>query len=217
MRRSPRLWIALIAVLQATAAAAQPLPYKIDPNHSVVGFSVRHIFSKVPGRFKEFEGTILLDDKNLAASSVEVTIQATSIDTENERRDGHLRSPDFFAADSFKTLTFKSTKVVPGPNNTMLVTGDLTIRGVTKSVTLEAAFLGSGEFTMGPQNKRRVAGFEAKTTINRKDFGIVFNRVLDHGGAMLGDDVAIDLQLETNYQDPAAATPAAAPAAPEKK
>ena len=106
--------------------------------------------------------------------------------------------------DSFPTATFKSTKIVPGPNNSALVYGDLTMRGITKPVTLEANFLGSmADARMG----RKIAGFDAKATINRKDFNIIWNRVLDQGATMLGDDVAIDLQIEASWMDPNAPRP----------
>jgi polyisoprenoid-binding protein YceI len=210
----------LAIVLGATAAAAEPKPYRIDPNHSLVGFNIRHFFSRTPGRFKDYTGTIMLDDKNLAASSVEITIQAASIDTENERRDSDLRSKNFFQVDSFPTLTFKSTKVVPGPGQEFLINGDLTIRGVTKPVTLQATTTGMGDVAMNGRPPRKMAGFEAKTTLNRKDFGIVWNQVLDQGGTMLGDDVAITLQIESTWMDPNAprppGPPPASPAAEKK-
>lgn len=208
----------LALVTNAAVAIAEPQPFRIDPGHSLVGFNIRHFFTRVPGRFKDFNGTILVDEKNLANSSVEVTIQAASIDTENERRDGDLRSPNFFAVDSFPTITFKSTKVVPGPDRSLLVYGDLTVRGVTRAVALETTFLGLGQVGMGGRPPRTLAGFEAKATIDRKDFGIVWNRVLDQGGTMLGDEVAIQIQIEAARFDPAAPRPAGgAPApAPEK-
>ena len=217
-RRLIALGAVLLLVVSATAALAEPRPFRIDPNHSLVGFNIRHFFSRVPGRFKEFSGTIQLDEKNLAASSVEVTIKSASINTENERRDGDLRSPNFLHADSFPNITFKSTKVVPGPDKTFLIYGDLTMRGVTKAVTLEATQTGMGEIAMGGRPPRIMAGFEAKTSVDRKDFGIVWNQTLDKGGTMLGDDVAITLQIESSLVDPNA--PAgqrpAAPAAEKK-
>lgn len=204
MKNRFALLAAVLALLgTAAVAAAEPMPYKIDPNHTLVGFHIRHFFAKVAGRFKDFSGIINFDEKDLAASSVDVTIQTASINTENERRDADLRGPNFFLADSFPTITFKSTKVVPGPNNSALVSGDLTMRGVTKPVTLEANFLGSM-----PAMGRKIAGFDAKTTINRKDFNINWNRVLDQGGTMLGDDVAIELQVEASWMDPNAPKPA---------
>ena len=215
-RRRLPLWTALMLVVSATVAAAEPRPFRIDPNHSLVGFNIRHFFSRVPGRFKEFSGAIQLDEKNLAASSVEVTIQTASINTENERRDGDLRSQNFFHADSFPSITFKSTKIVPGPDKTFLIYGDLNMRGVTRPVTLEATQTGMGEISMGGRPPRTMAGFEAKTSIDRKDFGIVWNQALDKGGTMLGDDVAITLVIESSLVDPNAPV-GQRPAPPDKK
>jgi polyisoprenoid-binding protein YceI len=206
-RRLLPLWAILLLLVGASAAVAEPMTFRIDPGHSLIGFNVRHFFSRTPGRFKEYNGTIQLDEKNLAASSVEVTIQTASVDTENERRDGDLRSANFFHADSFPTITFKSTKVVPGPDKKFLIHGDLDMHGVTKPVTLDAELLGVGQVAMGGRPPRTIAGFEAKTTINRKDFGIVWNRVLDQGGTMLGDEVTITLQIEAVWQDPNAPRP----------
>jgi polyisoprenoid-binding protein YceI len=187
----------------AAAASAAPLTFDIDKVHSQVGFSVRHFFSKVPGQFKDFNGTIVMDQKAPEASSVEVTILAASISTDNEARDKHLRSPDFFAADSLPTLTFRSTKVAPAGKDRYKVTGDFTMHGVTKSVVLDVEFLGMGEVGVGGQNWGTKAGFEATTTINRKDFGINWNKTLDQGGLMLGEDVAINLHIEANLKQPA--------------
>ena len=194
MKKAFRPLLASVALLAATtgAALAEPVTYTIDPAHSTVGFNVRHFFSRVPGRFNEFEGTITFDDKDAAKSAVDVTIKTASISTNNERRDNHLRSPDFFAADSFPTITFKSTKVTPAGENKFKVDGNLTIRGITKPVTLDATFLGAGNVGMGGLR----AGWEATTTVNRKDFHVSWNKVLDQGGTMLGDDVAIQLGVE---------------------
>jgi len=205
--RFVRLVLASLLSLAATgfAAYAEPVTYKIDPGHSQVGFSIRHFFSKVPGRFNEFEGAILHDDKNPANSSVEVTIKTGSIYTNNDRRDGHLKSADFFAADSFPAMTFKSTKVTPGTDGKMKVDGNLTIRGVTRPVTLDATFLGAGAISIGGQAMGQRAGWEATTRVNRKDFNILWNKTLDHGGTMLGDEVAIALGIEAVKRDSAAA------------
>ena len=186
--------LASVALLTATAGAvlADPVTYTIDPAHSQVGFNVRHFFSRVPGRFTDFEGNVTFDDKDAAKSSVDVTIKTASISTNNDRRDNHLRSNDFFAADSFPTITFKSTKVTPAGENKYKVDGNLTIRGITKPVTLEATFLGAG--AVGQMGMR--AGWEATTTVNRKDFNVSWNKVLDQGGTMLGDDVAIQIGVE---------------------
>lgn len=217
-RRYIASWSAVLLALSAAVAVAEPVQYKIDPGHSLVGFNIRHWFSRTPGRFKDFSGTIMLDEKNMAASSVDVTIQAASINTEHERRDADLRGPNFFNTDTFPTLTFKSNKVVQGPDKSLLVYGDLTIRGITKPVTLQTTLMGIGDIGMTGRPARRIAGFEAKTTVNRKDFGIVWNRVLDQGGTMLGDDVDITLQIEAAKFDPNAQppAPAAAPAAEKK-
>ncbi len=218
-RRSLCLLASLALAITASVAAAEPVPFRIDRGHSLVGFNIRHFFSRVSGRFKEFNGTLMFDEKNLAASSVEVTIQTASINTENERRDADLRSTNFFHADSFPTITFKSTKVVPGPDKSFLVYGDLNMHGVTKPVTLEATLLGVGQVGMGGRPARTIAGFEAKVSINRKDFGMVWNEILDQGGTLLGDDVAITLAIEAAKFDPNAPPPgpAPAPAPPEKK
>lgn len=192
---------AAIAVLAAPASAA-PEKFNIDKTHSQAGFAVRHFFSKVPGRFNELSGTILFDQKNLAASSVDVTIPVASINTENEKRDGHLKTSDFFDATTYPNITFKSTKVVPGKDNKFQVEGDLTMRGVTKKVTLDAALIGVGAVGIGGNSIGTRAGFEATTTVNRKDYGINWNKVLDQGGTMLGDDVAITLQVEAVKEEP---------------
>jgi polyisoprenoid-binding protein YceI len=211
--------IALLATMNAGVAGAQPHAFKLDPSHTDVGFSIRHFFSRVPGKFNKFEGTIQLDQKNLAGSSVVATIDAASIDTNHERRDTHLKSGDFFDVEKTPTITFKSTKVTAGESGAFQVAGDLTIRGITKPVTLDCQFLGSGDVVVEGRPNGTRAGFEAKTTVNRKDFGIVWNRTLDQGGAMLGDDVAIVIQVEAIKEGsmPARQAPAAAkPAETEK-
>jgi polyisoprenoid-binding protein YceI len=204
------------AIALATPVQAAPAPFRIDPAHSQVSFTIRHFFSRVPGRFNEFAGTLQLDEKNLAASSVEATIQAASIFTNNDRRDKDLRSSNFFAVDSFPTLTFKSTKVTPGEGGTLAIEGNLTIHGVTKPVTLQGSFLGAGPVNIeGGYNAGYRAGFEATTTIHRKDFGITWNKTLDQGGTMLGDDVAITIGVEAVRVEPEKA--AAVPPAGEKR
>lgn len=187
----------LAALLTAGAAHAATTEYTLDGAHSSAGFKVRHIFTQVPGRFTELSGKLQLDEKDLAHSSVEVTIPATSVSTNNERRDNHLRTEDFFWVEKHPNITFKSTQVVPGEGDAFQVLGDLTIRGVTKPVTLEAKKLGAQD--LGPMMGRR-AGFEATTTINRKDFGILWNRSLDQGGMLLGDEVEIALNVEAVYK-----------------
>ena len=188
---------AVAAIASAHAAAADPTTFQIDRAHSDVGFDVRHFFNKVHGKFTDYEGTIVYDPKNLTASTVTVTIRDSSINTNNERRDNHLRTQDFFWQEKYPTITFKSSKVLPGKDDKHFqVVGDLTIRGVTKTVTLDTEFLGmastaSGGFDFGTQ-----AGFIATVTIpDRKEYGLVWNKTLDQGGTMLGDDVAITLNI----------------------
>lgn len=188
--------LSLAALTLATAATAAPVPYKFDPVHTEVGFTIRHLFSKVPGRFTEFDGTIRFDEQNLPASSVDFTIQAKSINTGNERRDGHLRSADFFDVDKIPTITFKSTKVSAFTGKKFKVMGDLTMRGVTKPVTLDCEFLGAGD--LGPMGYK--AGFDATTTVNRKDYGILWNKTLDQGSTVLGDDVTITIHVEAQRE-----------------
>ncbi len=204
--RASVLTISAIA-LAAAAATAAPVAYKIDKSHSDVGFKVRHFFSKTPGRFSDFSGMINLDEKNPSASSVDVTIQTASIQTNNERRDNHLRSDDFFNAEKFPTITFKSTKITPVEGNKFKVDGDLTIRDVTKPVTLDAELVGMG--AVGQSGTR--AGFQATTSVNRKDYGVLWNKTLDNGGTMLDDIVYINLDVEAVKDEPKKDAPPAAP------
>ena len=185
----------------AALASAEVATWKFDQAHSEAAFSIRHFFSAVQGRFQKMDGSIVFDDKDWSKSSVEATIDAGTIFTNNERRDSHLRTPDFFDVADHPTLTFKSTKVTPGKGNDFLVEGDLTMRGVTRRVVLEATFLGAGD--VGQMGTK--AGFTAKTMLSRKDYGINWNKTLDNGGVMLGDDVAITLNIEANKVPTAAA------------
>lgn len=187
-------------VVAMGVASAGPATYKIDPAHSEVGFDIRHIFTKVHGRFTRFTGTIVHDPQNLTASRVDVQIEAASISTDNDRRDQDLRSSNFFAVDSFPTLTFVSRSVSAGANGAIVVNGDLTMHGVTRPVTLNASFLGSGP-AMGGVTR---AGFEGSTRVNRKDWGIIWNRTLDSGNPMLADDVDIGIRIEAMLAAPAA-------------
>jgi polyisoprenoid-binding protein YceI len=211
---------ALLLMSFATSASAAAETYALDPSHTVVGFSVRHFFSQVPGSFKEFSGTVKLDPSNWDASSVDATIQTASIFTNNDRRDNHLRSADFFEVDKYPTITFKSTKVTKSGDNKLQVAGDLTMKGVTKPVVLDVEFLGAGSVTVEGRAAGQRAGFSATTKINRKDFNILWNKNLDQGGTMLGDDVTINIGVEAIKQEAQAtsASPAqAAPKADEKK
>ncbi|HVF60857.1 MAG TPA: YceI family protein [Thermoanaerobaculia bacterium] len=192
---------ALVLTLALPAlAAAEPAVYKVDPDHSAVSFSVRHFVSNVPGRFRDFDGTIKYDKQAPANSSVEFTVQAASIDTGNNDRDTHLKSPDFFDAPKFPTLSFASTSVKPQDADTLEVTGDLTIHGVTKRVTIPVEVLGTMATPRGEK-----AGFETSFTVNRKEYGVIWNRVLDAGGTVLGEDVKINIAIEADRQQAAAA------------
>jgi polyisoprenoid-binding protein YceI len=184
--------IALVTALAAPGLAVAQ-NWTIDTVHSNVTFKVRHLFTKVSGEFNDFAGTITFDPAQPEQAKVEAVIQVASIDTKNEKRDGHLKSGDFFAVDEFPEITFKTTKVTPDGDK-LQVTGDLTMRGVTKPVILEVEFLGAGPHPM--MDGGMVAGFTATTTINRKDFDISWNKVLDNGGALLGDEVEIALEVE---------------------
>lgn len=190
---------ALCLVLLPVAASAAT--YKIDTVHSNVGFAVKHLMvSTVRGNFTQFEGFVEYDPANIAASVVDVTIDATSIDTANEKRDAHLRSADFFEVEKYPTATFKSKKV-EGTAGNLSVTGDLTMRGVTKEVVLavdgptDAISLAGG---------RNVRGASATTTINRSDFGLTWNKVLEAGGVSVGDEVKLQFDLELIEAPPAA-------------
>ena len=164
--------------------------WAIDQAHSTIEFVVRHMMvSKVKGRFSEFEGSIVVDENG--AHSVNTTIQLASIDTRDEKRDEHLRSPDFFDVDNNKTITFTSTGVAPAGDGWNL-TGDLTIKGITKSVTLELEYTGTGKNPWGAE----VAGFEAHTEISRADFGLEWNAALETGGVLVGDSIKINLDIE---------------------
>jgi polyisoprenoid-binding protein YceI len=182
------LGVAMIALMAGGAVAET---WNIDATHSTVGFKVRHFFSKQAGEFNEFSGTIDFDPANPETAAAEVTIQVASIDTDNDGRDNHLRSADFFDAEQFPTMIFKSTKIVRGGDGFM-VTGDLTMHGVTKEVSFEMAFMGHGPDAWGGTR----AGFSAELELDRKDFGIVWNNTLDAGGTVLGDEVTVNLEIE---------------------
>jgi polyisoprenoid-binding protein YceI len=169
--------------------------WTLDPTHSQVEFSVKHMmFTTVRGRFAGIDGTVHLDVENPAASSVEVKIDTASIDTRVEDRDNHLRSADFFDVENHPYITFHSTKVSGSlaEHGSFEVTGDLTIRGVTREVTLNASFEGTGTDPWGGTR----SGFSASTTIDRRDFDLTWNQALEAGGVLVGHDVRIDLQVQ---------------------
>jgi polyisoprenoid-binding protein YceI len=192
--------LAAAALLSALAAPAFAEVYAVDPGHSEVSFQVRHLVSQVRGRFNQFAGTISLNPQKMADSSVEFTVKAASVDTALPDRDKHLRSPDFFDVDKQPEITFKSTSIKATGKDAYAVTGNFTLRGVTKPITLPVTFLGAAKDPWG--NER--AGFETSTTINRKDYGMVWNAALDNGGVILGDEVKIEINLEAIKAKPAA-------------
>jgi polyisoprenoid-binding protein YceI len=151
----------------------------------------------VKGRFRNVAGTIVLNEANLAESSVTAEIETASIDTGEAQRDGHLRSPDFLDAETFPTITFRSTEIVPrGGQGKFIVVGDLTIHGVTREVSLEAELVGTGADPWGGQR----AGFAASTAINRRDFGLTWNQALEAGGVLVSDQVKVSLEIQATAQ-----------------
>ena len=178
------------------------MKWTIDGSHSSADFSVKHLMiSTVKGSFSEVSGTIEFDDATPETSSVEATIQAASVHTRDERRDGHLRSADFFDVETYPTITFKSTSVEKVSDSEHKVTGDLTIHGVTKEVVLEVDYTGQAKSPFGDTR----AGFTGKTNINRKDFGLNWNAALETGGVMVSDKVVITLDIEAIAVVPAEA------------
>jgi polyisoprenoid-binding protein YceI len=175
-----------------TTTATATRTYQIDKSHSEATFQVRHLLTKVRGRFADFEGQIHLDEADPARSVVQLTIQAKSIDTSEPNRDAHLRSPEFFSVEEFPTLTFVSTSVTVKGEDRFDVTGDLTIRGVTKRIVVPVTGLGTATDPWGNQR----VGFEAEFTVNRKDFGLLWNAALETGGFLVGDDVRISLSVQ---------------------
>ena len=174
-------------------AVASASTWVVDASHSEVGFSVRHLMvSNTKGKFTKFEGTVELDEKNITKSKVNVSIDAASIDTNDEKRDGHLKSPDFFDVAKHPKLTFASTKVKKAGKG-LKVTGKLTIHGVTKTVVLNVEEL--TDTVKDPWgNVRR--GLTARTEIERKDFGLTWNKALETGGVVVGETVKINLEVE---------------------
>ncbi len=170
--------------------------FAIDKSHTQVGFVARHLMvSKVRGRFTDFEGTLVVGD-DPAQSSVDVTIQATSIDTSDENRDKHVRTNDFLAVDEFPTLSFHSTKVDLGRGSDWKVTGDLTVRGVTRSIVLDVEFEGVIQDPWGNQR----LGFTASGEIDRNEFGVSFNAALETGGFVVSPKIKLEIEAEAVRQ-----------------
>ena len=178
--------------MATTQAPATSSTWKIDPSHSVVEFAVKHLMiSTVKGRFTDVEGAVVIVDDTPSASSVNAVIKAASIDTRTGQRDDHLRSADFLDAASYPEITFKSTRVT-GRDAEFKVTGNLTIRGVTREITLDVTNEGS---VTDPWGGQRV-GFSARTKFDRRDFGLTWNQALETGGVVVGNEVKVSIELE---------------------
>jgi polyisoprenoid-binding protein YceI len=169
------------------------MTWQIDPAHSEIQFSARHMMiSTVRGRFKRFSGTVEADEQNPTTAQVEVQIDAASIDTGDDKRDTHLRSPDFFNVEQYPYITFKSTNVEQRDATHGQLTGDLTIRDMTKPVILEVEYAGMANSPWGTIS----AGFSAHTRINRKDWGLNWNVALETGGWLVSDEIRVDIEVE---------------------
>ncbi len=175
------------------AAPTTVTQWRLDPTHSNVEFAVKHMMiTTVRGRFNEVDGTLQYDEKDQTHSSLEVSIKTASIDTRTADRDAHLRSPDFFDVEKYPTMTFRSTRVEVTGSKRLRIEGDLTIRGVTKPVVLEATEEGRGKDPWGGDR----AGFSATTTIDRHDFGLEWNKALETGGWLVGQEVKVTLDIQ---------------------
>lgn len=192
MRR--RMILTAAALCLAAPGLLHAAPWEFDPEHTGVHFKVRHLMvSSVRGEFGKVSGRIVYDEEDVTKSSADITIDTPSITTRVAKRDEHLRSPDFLDVAKYPAITFKSKRVEKAGNGTLKMTGDLTIRGVTKEVVLTVE--GPTPAIKDPWGNRRVGG-QAATKINRKDFGLVWNAVLETGGVAVGDEVEITIDVE---------------------
>ena len=205
LRLFPLSALALLALVVLPAfqapgrVPAPPATYTIDRSHSEVVFRVRHLgISTVSGRFRDFEATVTVDPARLASFQTRATIQAASIDTENERRDNHLKSADFFDVAQHPTITFESRRVRNVRGRTFLVDGTLTMHGVTRPVTLSAEYLGSVRDARGNEK----LGFTATGRINREDFGMTWNQAIEAGGVLVSKEVDLQLNVQVVRQNP---------------
>jgi polyisoprenoid-binding protein YceI len=182
----------MTATIETAPGATTKTTWKLDPSHTLVEFSAKHLMiTTVKGRITDVEGTIVIDERNPRNSSVEATLKAVSIDTRTEQRDQHLRSADFLNAELFPEIRFRSTKI-EGDKDSFKLTGDLTIRDVTRPVTLDIQFEGQ---QTDPWGGERV-GFSGSGKIDRRDFGLTWNQALETGGVVVGNDVKINLEVE---------------------
>ncbi|MBF0458449.1 MAG: YceI family protein [Nitrospirae bacterium] len=188
------LWLFIMAVVFLIPSIVSAANWEIDPEHTNIGFSVRHMMvSNVKGLFDHFKGTAVIDGADMSKSTFSATIETSSIDTRITKRDTHLKSADFFDVTKYPNMTFVSKKVIPEGKDHMKVIGDLTIKGITKEVTLKVD--GPSAPVKDPSgNIRRGASATAK--VNRKDFGLTWNKALETGGVLVGDEVTINLEVE---------------------
>jgi polyisoprenoid-binding protein YceI len=179
--------------VSTAVSAPSSTAWKIDPSHSHVEFAVRHLMiSTVKGRFGGIEGSVRIDEGTPARVDVDVTIDAASIDTREAQRDTHLRSADFFDVEQFPLLTFRASRTAIGSAEAFKLTGDLTIHGVTREITLDVTAEGRGKDPWGGER----AGYSATTRIKRSDFGLTWNQVLEAGGIAVGDEIKISVDVE---------------------
>jgi polyisoprenoid-binding protein YceI len=198
MKFAPKiLLVAAMAAGLASAASAAVETYSIDPVHSSVAFSIRHAVGRVPGRFTKFSGTIVVDRDNLENSTVSAVIDVGSVDTDNDKRNAHLKTADFFDVATYSAITFKSKSWKKTGDDTFDVTGDLTIKNVTKEVVLKVTLNGFGPGMRGAT----LSGWEATTTLNREDFGVMGPAML---GKLLGREVSVTILIEADMPAPAA-------------
>ncbi len=199
MKTLHRYFLALLFCLGLVGNALCADTYVIDEVHSSVAFSVKHLtVSEVVGNFKTFSGTITIDPKNSTVTEVEASIETKSVNTQNEQRDEHLRGADFFDADTNPAISFKSTSV-KAQGNTFNVTGELTIKGTTKTISLPLTIAGP---VKSPMSNDLVIGVSGQTKINRQDFGVKWNKQMDQGGYVIGDEVLITINLEAHKKTP---------------
>ncbi|MDT7040954.1 YceI family protein [Candidatus Nitronereus thalassa] len=188
--------MALLFVAPATQALAEMAKWNLDKDHTTIGFWVKHmVVSKTKGKFLDYSGVVEMDAEAQQFKTIQATIQTNSVFTDHEKRDGHLKSPDFFDTNTFPTMTY-TLKSYKKTGDTYTALGDLTIRGITKEITLVGTFNGVAKDPWG--NTR--AGFSGEGTINRQDFGMKFSKLLDNGGLMVGDEVHITLEVEVIKQ-----------------
>lgn len=186
--------LSLLILWTLALTTAQAKDFVVDGAHSSASFKIKHLMSKVSGGFNQFSGQFNFDPKKVKSFKGEFVIQVSSIDTNNVDRDQHLRGEDFFHAEKYSSLVFKSKEMKPAGENKYHLSGELTMRGITKPVVFDVEYLGEGKDPWGNDK----VGFAASAKVNRKDWGMVWNKTLDAGGFVLGDTVEIDIQVEGN-------------------